>query len=784
MKRTMLFLYLFILVFSPLAFGTVELWSLTVMESLTYLLVLSYLIYKIIRKEPIFRTPGFIPLVLFLGYILIQLIPLPFNVVKILSPHTYQIYQETYGVLGSVNWMTLSFNKKLTVMEFYRYAAYVGIYFMTIQLLSNKERIKRSMLILTSFFLLLSIFAIIQHFTSIDAIYWVKNIPENTDVFGPYINHNHFAGLVVMVLPITIGLFLYQKPNVSYKQSIREKITDILHFPAANVHILLGISAILLTASLIISASKIAVICLCLASVICMGLLFLRGKQIRKGSIILTVIVLLVLSVSWFGWEETLARFSRITTNQVITGEERLAIWEDGIRMIGTFPITGVGFGNFGNVYPRFKSFVSTKSALHAHNDYLELLIEGGIFAFLLLVWFIFELLLTSFKEYNNRRERYSIYLFLGSFTGIIAVLFLSITDINFHIGANGLYFFFVAGLLVAASHTRLRGKVETSLPVIKRLITKPLLLNSAILVLITGVIINIRFMAAEKVFSYVEDIYLNEHIPNIKLEAIRKTVLKAVRFDPLESKYQYALANISSFLPKSPGRMMHYMKAIYLNPSNSEYLQSTGLVAALYVKEKKGDQLLRAGIKSDISNPQRYKMYADWLFSMGQKSAAMEVIQKAIAREAKGDSDRIKEYIGFMLIYNLKEAEMLSIMSKYVGTLIPIGEHFMQSNQQTAAENAFKKALAALQTDDDQQIQYYEKIYAFYMKKRRLQDALNVATQAIEKIPNNVIARIWAAQIYEKQRITYRAKEEYETALTFDPANEVALEGLKRLGY
>jgi hypothetical protein len=91
-------LLIFLLIFSPLAFGTVEEWSLAVLEITAVLAFCILLSNQIRNKKALFHDiPGFTPLMLFLAYIAFQLIPLPPALVKIISPDTYTLYSETIG---------------------------------------------------------------------------------------------------------------------------------------------------------------------------------------------------------------------------------------------------------------------------------------------------------------------------------------------------------------------------------------------------------------------------------------------------------------------------------------------------------------------------------------------------------------------------------------------------------------------------------------------------------------------------------------------------------------
>ena len=101
MDRTSYGIFIFVLIFSPLAFGAVEQWSLTVMEGLSVLACLLFLLGNR-GKATFHEIPGIVPLTLFLAYMLIQIVPLPAGTIKALSPETYTLLKETAAEGGGL----------------------------------------------------------------------------------------------------------------------------------------------------------------------------------------------------------------------------------------------------------------------------------------------------------------------------------------------------------------------------------------------------------------------------------------------------------------------------------------------------------------------------------------------------------------------------------------------------------------------------------------------------------------------------------------------------------
>src|SRR5262249_11990439 len=62
--------------------------------------------------------------------------------------------------------------------------------------------------LLTIFGLALAIFALVQHFTWNGKLYWFRPNTVSTSAFGPFVNHNHFAGYMELLIPLPIGLIM------------------------------------------------------------------------------------------------------------------------------------------------------------------------------------------------------------------------------------------------------------------------------------------------------------------------------------------------------------------------------------------------------------------------------------------------------------------------------------------------------------------------------------------------------------------------------------------------
>jgi hypothetical protein len=97
------------------------------------------------------------------------------------------------------------FNKQKQLSWSFRFASYGAFYAVTVQLLSRKDALKKTIAIIIIFASSLSFFSILQHLLSNGKLYWFRELLLGGVPFGPYVNRNHYAGLMEMLFPLVVG---------------------------------------------------------------------------------------------------------------------------------------------------------------------------------------------------------------------------------------------------------------------------------------------------------------------------------------------------------------------------------------------------------------------------------------------------------------------------------------------------------------------------------------------------------------------------------------------------
>src|SRR5262249_16267808 len=141
---------------------------------------------------------------------------------------------------------------------------------------------------------------------------------EQGDVFGPFVNRNHFAGWMLMALPITLGLLCagLDRGMRGVKPGIRNRLLWLSSLEANQLLLTAG-AAILMTLSLVMTMSRSGIAALALA-VLITGAYVVRtdGSRSRKVAGIAYLLVLGVTVGGWVGVDAIAQRFSKTNATE------------------------------------------------------------------------------------------------------------------------------------------------------------------------------------------------------------------------------------------------------------------------------------------------------------------------------------------------------------------------------------------------------------------------------------------------------------------------------------
>jgi len=387
-----------VLLFGPLAFGAVEEWSIFALETGAALLLLLWAARQIAAGR----------------------LSIP--------------YHPLYGPMGLLGAVVaaqlalgLSAYRYATWTESLHYAAYGILVVVAVQCLGLRGRMKLFALVLTVFAFLLAFLGIAQDLLPNGRLYWLRTPHVAGWMFGPYVNHAHYAGLMEMLTPFPLVLAMTP------------------HFKGGQ-RILIAFAAVVAGSSIFFSGSRGGMAAFA-AEVLFLGWMLIRRKRgYRTGLAFMAVVLLTAVFLMLFAKQRV---FQQMATVDAPLAENaagmRLHIDRDGLRMFASRPLVGWGLGTFPYFYPQFRSFYTNTFINEAHNDYLQLLVETGVLGFAACLWFLVALFRHGIKRSAHWQESVTHAVRLGALAGCGGLLVHSFFDFNLQIPANAAIFYVLA---------------------------------------------------------------------------------------------------------------------------------------------------------------------------------------------------------------------------------------------------------------------------------------------------------------------------------------------------
>ncbi len=270
--------------------------------------------------------------------------------------------------------------------------------------------------------------------------FW-EPINKGAGAFGPFINRNHFAGWMLLALPVAVGYFasLVAKGMVGVKPGWRTRMIWFSTSDASRA-VLTGFGILVMGVALTMTLSRSGIACFLVAMLLSGFNVLRRQTSTRKGRLLSTyLVVVFVAAIAWAGIDAIGARFAEVDWK--LNG--RAGAWDDAWRIHHSFPWFGTGLNTYGSATLLLQQFEkATAHYVEAHNDYLQLLVEGGLLvvvpALVLIGMFAWQVR-RRFREGHDDRTGY--WLRLGAVTGIVAIAFQEVVEFSLQMPGNAAFF-------------------------------------------------------------------------------------------------------------------------------------------------------------------------------------------------------------------------------------------------------------------------------------------------------------------------------------------------------
>ena len=387
-----------------------KVWSTTLWELLIFALVLLWAADLVQSgRLTLARNPLVLPLLGLLLLAIAQLLPLWSS--RPLTYDTYATWQTAVKILASGLFLLL-------------FATFVN----------TDERRRTAAKVIIAVCTLLALIAIGQSY--LGKMLWQRG------AFGPFVNRNHFAGFLELGIGLAGGLLIGRGTR-------REWLA------------VYASALLVMCAGVVLSASRGGLLALgaevvFLVAIAAPGWSNEQGREKARAGLLVRAAAALLLGAGTIGgavWlvgsEGLVANFSQLEQASPTESSERYSrrdIWQATWQMIKAHPIAGVGLGAFPYAYTRYDQSSGAQRVEQAHNDYLQVLADGGVIGGVLALSFLELLFLHGFLQANTR-DKTRRALVLGALTGCFAIAVHSFVEFNLQVTANAQLFLALCAL-------------------------------------------------------------------------------------------------------------------------------------------------------------------------------------------------------------------------------------------------------------------------------------------------------------------------------------------------
>jgi O-antigen ligase len=281
--------------------------------------------------------------------------------------------------------------------------------------------------------------------------FWRPILP--TQPFGPFVNPNHFAGWMLMVLPLSLAGFydaLLRAIETAPPRG-RGRI-GIVSSPDFGKALLFGLACLVMALALLMTRSRSGLAAFAVASVLCGWIVFRRQSgRVARSAVLISFIVLLVGAGAWAGGDAVFGKFVKDSSLDSVGG--RVAAWKDTLGIIRRFPLTGTGFDTYGTAMVVYQTGARTLHFQEAHNDYLQIAAEGGLLVGIPVIFALAVFVGAVRRRFREAPKLGTTYwLRIGAVIGLVAIAVQSLVEFSLQMPGNAVVFTVLAAIALHRS--------------------------------------------------------------------------------------------------------------------------------------------------------------------------------------------------------------------------------------------------------------------------------------------------------------------------------------------
>jgi putative inorganic carbon (HCO3(-)) transporter len=406
--------------------------------------------------------------------IAVQLVPLPNGLVAAISPGTGPLIGRLSPAfaagLESLHPLSVSPLDTWTALALY---ASLALLCVGATALFSVVGSRRFVELLTGFAAALALVAFVQKSLSNRYLYGFWDIGIGRNPSGPFVNRNHFAGWMVMALPLTLALLVagIDQGMRGLKRGWRQRV---LWFASAEANrlILVAAAAVLMALSLTLTMSRSGITAFALSMLTTVWFVA-RSVHSRPRRFVAAacLVVMAILVVLWTGPEVVAGRFAEADWGEF---NNRKGAWADAWGVARDFPLAGTGLNTYWAAALFYQHHDMAYFFGQAHNDYLQLAAEGGLLVTLPALACLLVLVRDIRRATAGARTETSEWLRAGAIASLMAIACQETVDFSLQMPANAALFAVVCAIALhrppaAVADAPDRRRVDSPAPAHRR---------------------------------------------------------------------------------------------------------------------------------------------------------------------------------------------------------------------------------------------------------------------------------------------------------------------------
>jgi len=247
-------------------------------------------------------------------------------------------------------------------------------------------------------------------------------------IFSTFFNPNPLGGFFAIIFPLALSQMLASK-----------ELTRRLVW---------GFCSLSLAVTIYPTYSKGAFVALAAAILVYLILLIRQsrsGARIIRISAMLAFVLMIAVGIAVWRTEPLRTRLGSALGTQSSSNMFRILTWRGTVDMASNHPWLGIGPGAFKYIYPKYAVAGYVEAA---HQNYLQMFAELGMFGGIAFIWLLAAVLLTGARAMNVSTSFRQRIIAIGSISSITAFMVHSLLDYDWYIGAINLSVWLVAGSL------------------------------------------------------------------------------------------------------------------------------------------------------------------------------------------------------------------------------------------------------------------------------------------------------------------------------------------------